>query len=231
MRLPLLALGGLLLATPSISHAQTTTSPATTPRYYVGVAAYNSYFQQLGRKPYSTASFRVPVQLTVGYQVRPRIALQLGVAYSGSTYSYDSQGYAYSEPGIPPVYFRYQGSQTMRTTSISLLSRYTLTRNPAHRLQFDALAGLSLEHGSGYNRGTEADSLGGRLNSERFSSRGTQNVLVLNFGLGTRYQLTPRFELDLDLMANSVLPTNSSSRQVQGLTTTSALGLRYRFGK
>ena len=60
-------LGGLLLATPSISHAQTTTPPATPPHYYVGVAAYNSYFQQLGSKPYSTASFRVPVQLTVGY--------------------------------------------------------------------------------------------------------------------------------------------------------------------
>jgi hypothetical protein len=194
----------------------------------VGLAAYNSYYQRLGSEPYTEAGFRVPVQLTAGYQVRPRIALQLGVAYSGSTYSFDQEGLAYTGPGTPPAYFRNQGNSTLRTTSLSLLSRYTLTRKPAHRLQFDGLAGVALEHSSGYYRGTQSDSLGGSLNAQPFSNRSTQNVLVLNFGLGARYRLSPRLELNFDLLASSVLP--GSSYRVHGLTSTSTLGLRYRFG-
>jgi hypothetical protein len=229
MRVLPFALGGLLLTAALPTFAQTTPTTPAAPRYYVGVAAYSSYFQEFGKQPYANAGFRAPVQLTAGFQVRPRIALQLGVAYSGATYSYDFTGYSYSDPSVRPVYFHNQGRQTVRTTSVSLLSRYTLTRNPAHRLQFDALAGISLEHGSGYHRGSQTDSLGGTLNTNNFSSRGSQNLLVLNFGLGTRYRLTPRFELNFDLMANSVLP--GSSYRIQGLTSTAALGLRYRFGK
>lgn len=228
MHFRFLMLGGLLAATLP-SHAQTSADAPAALRYYVGVAAYSSYFQEFGKQPYGETSFRAPVQLTAGFQVRPRLAVQLGVAYSGATYSYDFTGYSYSDPSVRPVYFHNQGRQTVRVTSVSLLSRYTLTRNPAHRLQFDALAGVSLEHGSGYHRGSQADSLGGTLNTSNFSSRGSQNLFVLNFGLGTRYRLTPRFELNFDLMANSVLP--GSSYRIQGLTSTAALGLRYRFGK
>jgi hypothetical protein len=230
MMLPRLALSSLLLGSPLITLAQST-EPAPVPRFYVGLAAYSSYYQQLGGHFQPTTGFGVPVQLTAGYQVRPRLAVQVGGAYSGNTTSYASEGQEYTTPGTPPSYFRYQGARTIRTTSISVLARRTLTRNPVHRMQFDALFGLGLEHRTSYTRGSSADSLGGSLQTSDFSYRSSGTGMLLTLGAGARYQLCPRFDLTFDLSANYMAPLGRRYSTVRGITGSAALGLRYRFGK
>ena len=231
MRILPFAFGGLCLLGAALPASAQTATPAPGPKFYVGLGAYSGYYQKLGGQFQGTTGFAVPVQLTAGYQTSPRIALQLSVAYSGTTSSSASQGHLYSDPNTPPTYFAYQQLSTQRHTSVALLSRYTLTRNLAHRLQFDALAGFGFEHRSGYNRGTQSDSLTGSLQTTPYAYRGTANAFVLTFGGAARYRLNPRFELTLDVTASQTLPITSPANRIQGLTSSTALGLRYRFGQ
>jgi hypothetical protein len=220
---------GLLLASPLPGLAQTPdAAPVPAPKFYVGLAAYHSNFQNLGSWRQGDTGFRVPVQLTAGYQLRPRLALELGVAYSGRTTHYEYDSYYYNTSGMAPARYAYSGAFTDRTTTVSALARYTLTRKPAHRLQFDALGGLSLVHRSYYSRGFEGDDLSGTFQTEPFAVRGSVNDLLLTAGLGLRYRLTPRLGLNFDLTTNYNL---SRPNTFNGYTGSAALGLRYRFGK
>lgn len=169
----------------------------------------------------------MPVQLTAGYQLRPRLALELGVAYSGRTTTYAYEGY-YSSGGTP-YYYQRSNTATSRTTSVSALARYTLIRQPAHRLQVDALGGFTLLHRNYYSRGFEGDDLSGSLQTKPFTVRSASTDLLLTAGRGLRYRLTPRFELNFDLATNYNL--TSPTVHNDGFTGSSALGLRYRFGQ
>jgi len=228
MLLPRLALGSLLLAAPLLGHAQSpepTAAPA--PRYYVGLAAFHSNFQNLGAYRQSDAGFRVPVQLTAGYQLRPRLALQLGVAYSGRTTFYAYNGYHYSDSGVP-AYYDYSNTTTQRTTSVSALARYALTRQPAHRLQVEALGGLTLVHRNTYSRGFATDEYAGGPQTIDFNNRFASNDLLLTGGLGLRYRLCSRLALTFDLTTNYNL---NHANSFDLLTGSAALGLRYSFGR
>ena len=240
MRFIPFVLGGLLLAAALPALAQTPAETPAAPRFYVGLGAYSSYYQPFGgnaisstglRVPAQSTGLRVPVQLVAGYQLRPRLALQMGMAYGGSTndYRYEGIQYYYSGTGIQSAYSRYRATNTARTTSVSVLARYTLTRNPAHRVQFDALGGFTLEHQRSYLRGTQADSVGGALVESDFSYRSSRNTLLLTAGLGTRLRLSPRFGLFYDFTLNKNL--NRAGYLPGSLTGSSALGLRYRFGR
>ncbi|ALW85713.1 hypothetical protein AUC43_11815 [Hymenobacter sedentarius] len=220
----------MLLSTPLLSLAQTT-DPAPAPRFYVGLGAYSSYYQHLGNRGFLGGGVQVPVQLTVGYQWRPRLAVQVGLAYSGMSHSYSNSGYFYDYASGSPVlrYSEMSGRYTGRNASLSVLARYTLTRNPAHRLQFDALGGLTLEHRASSSRGTRSDSVQSSFVASPYGYQYSQNTLLLTLGMGAHYRITPRFELNYDFTINrAVAPgyylTNSF------LTHTNALGLRYRFG-
>ncbi|WP_345121408.1 outer membrane beta-barrel protein [Hymenobacter antarcticus] len=230
MRFLSLALGGLLFAAALPARAQASAETPAPPRYYVGLGAYSSSYQQLGGQ--STAynsSVRLPVQLTAGYQLRPRLAVQVGVAYSGSTMHYAFVGRTYGSG--PTGYIDYRADLTSRLLSTTVLARYTLTRKAAHHVQFDALGGFTLEHGRGFERGTRADSLGGTRNVTNFSNRSSRSVLLLTAGLGTRFRLSPRFELFYDFTLNKALTGPASRPAPVSLTGSSALGLRYRFGR
>ena len=74
MRFLSFALGGLLLSTVRPALAQTSAATPATPRYYVGLSAYTSYYQQIGNRRTGTTGFAVPLQLTAGYQLSPRVA-------------------------------------------------------------------------------------------------------------------------------------------------------------
>ena len=229
MRFPSLALSGLLLSTTLPALAQTT--PAETPaapRFFVGLGAYSSYYQPFEGRPAGIRGFPVPLQLTAGYQLRPRLAVQVGLAYQGSAAAYDGSGYYYNPGSARGVYYSYEGNSTVRTASVSALARYTLTRKPGHRLQFDALGGFALEHRRGTNRGTYLDSLNGSRDVRSYDTRGSNNNLLLTAGLGTRFRLSPRFELTSDFTVNKSLSGYGYQR---GLTSSQALGLRYRFGR
>ncbi|MBO2008138.1 outer membrane beta-barrel protein [Hymenobacter negativus] len=229
MRYPsVIALSGLLLQVSLPGQAQT--APAPAPRFFVGLAAYRSYYQPLESRP-GVSGFAVPLQLTAGYQLRPRLAVQVGLAYSGSSYAYEGEGYFYNLNRPQGTYYRYTGKSNIRTASASVLARYTLTRKPEHRLQFDALGGFTLEYRRGADHGTYIDSVGGSRNENPYDNRGTDNALLLTAGLGTRYRLTPRFDLSLDLLLNRSLTSPIYFNYQGGLTGSAALGLRYRFGK
>ncbi|UOQ99513.1 porin family protein [Hymenobacter sp. 5317J-9] len=231
MLAPRLALGTLLLALPCLSRAQTT-EPAPVPKFYVGLGAYGSFYQSLGGRFSNEKGFPVPLQLTAGYQLRPRLAVQLGVAYSGFTSRYDVEGYYFTaDPAAPEAYYHYTSTSTRRNTSVSALARYTLTRKLAHRVQFDVLGGLTLEHYNGYARGTETQGYVNNLQVTNFDQRYVQNTLLLSAGASVRYRLTPRFDLNLDYTLNHSVLTGRPSRGLNSLTGAAALGLRYRFGQ
>ena len=225
MRFLALALGGLLLAAALPARAQTSDETPAVPRFYVGLGAYSSFYQQLGGQ-YNRA-VQVPVQLTAGYQLRPRLAVQVGLAYSGSSAHYAFAGRVYNSPD---GYVDYDQTFTFRHASVSALARYTLTRKPAHRVQFDALGGVALENSRSFSRGTQADSLGGTRNVTNFSNRSSRNVLLLTAGIGTRFRLSSRFELFYDFTLNKALTGPAPYPAPMGLTGSNALGLRYRFG-
>jgi hypothetical protein len=227
MRILPLVLSSLSLLGASLSAIAQTTDPAPASRFYVGLGAYHSNFQNLGSWRQGDTGFRVPVQLSVGYQLRPRLALELGVAYSGRTTRYAYEGYYYDFTG-PSYYNQYTNTTTERVTTLSALARYTLTRQPAHRLQFDVLGGFTLVHGNYYSRGSETNELSGTLQTEPFAYHGSSNDLLLTAGLGLRYRLTPRLDLNFDLTTNRNL---SHPNTYNGYTGSAALGLRYHFGR
>ena len=239
MRFLSIACGGLLLAAALPSHAQTSPTETAAPRYYVGLAAYSSYYQQLGHPDagptgyLQSSSFRLPVQLTAGYQLSPRLAVQVGVAYSSGTSHYGlTTGYSSPTPGTPSPYYTTAGTSTQTQVATSILGRYTLTANPANRLQFDALGGFTLERSILHNRGTDTNSAQGASTSTDYDYSATRNMLLLTGGVGARYRLSSRFELTYDFTVNKAL-TNSYTSPANShvLTTSHALGLRYRFGR
>jgi hypothetical protein len=228
-----LVLCSWLLGAPLLSHAQSA-EPAPYSRYYVGLAAYSSYYQKLGGDGYRAT--RVPLQLTAGYQWRPRLAVQAGIAYSGASHSYFSVGRTYPNPGYPKPgvqgsYYDYNGRSTGRNASVSLLARYTLTRKPAHRMQFDLLGGFTWEHSSYRDYGSRADSVQSSLVVSAYDDRSNANRLLLSIGPSVRYRFGQHLELFYDLLFNKRLTSVSYQYyEIGGITSSSALGLRYRFG-
>ncbi|MDQ2772753.1 MAG: outer membrane beta-barrel protein [Bacteroidota bacterium] len=231
MRLPFHLLGLVMLAAaPALAQtaapAQKPTAPAAPLRFYVGLGAYHSNYQNLASWRQGDTGFRVPVQLTAGYQLRPRLALELGVAYSGRGTSYATDGYYYYTSSAP-TYFQYAASSTRRMASVSALARYNLTRQAAHRLQADALGGFTLVHETVASHSVAGDSIVGSFQVVPSDFRRAYNTLLLTAGLGLRYRLSPRFALNFDLATNRNL---GHPNAYQGFTGSAALGLRYRFG-
>ena len=224
-------LGGLLLGSSLAGRAQASeATPA--PRYYVGLAAYSSNYQPLGGNYYSGT--RIPFQLTAGYQLRPRLAVQVGVAYSGESYNYFNAGRYYTSAGAaasPYAYYEFQGRSQERNTSVALLARYTLTRKPQHRFQADLLGGFTLERERYSTLATQTYSDSTRANIVTTNSDDTfrSNNLLLTAGASARYRFGRHLEAVLDFTLNQRL-TNTRDRY-NSLTSATALGLRYRFGR
>ncbi len=216
----------LLLSLPLLGRAQTADAP---PRYYVGLSAYSSDFQPLGGTYYGGTT--VPVQLTVGYQLRPRLAVQLGVAYSGNSRTYTNDGpYGiYTAAGSPAYFATYSGRTSWRSASAGLLARYTLTRQPTHRVQFDALGGLTLDYDrTNYaNTRTDTDNMQTVIATTAYDEHVSRTNLLLTGGLSTRYCFGQRLEAVLDV----TLSRSFLRGQYSGLPGSTALGLRYRFGQ
>ncbi|MDB5267999.1 MAG: hypothetical protein JWP58_1039 [Hymenobacter sp.] len=244
MRFLPITLGGLLLAATLPARAQTTAETPPLPgraasRFYAGLGAYSSYYQRLGSQTLGYGgSFRLPVQLTAGYQLSPRLAVQVGVAYSGATAHYaENTLYQNATTGPNPNYYTLDGTYTLRHTSVSALARYTLTANPAHRLQFDALGGFTLERRSSTSRGIQTNyTPGAAATTANYDFGYTRNTLLLTGGVGARYRLSRRFELTYDFTVSQALndKTNAygtSINYTNALTASHALGLRYRLGR
>ncbi|MET4076296.1 outer membrane beta-barrel protein [Hymenobacter sp. UYCo722] len=242
MRFLSVALGGLLLGAAFPALAQTAADAPATPRFYVGLGAYSSFYQPIGHPAsngYSSfiqsSSFRLPVQFTAGYHISPRVAVQVGLAYSTGTSQY-GQTFVYSTttPGTPSPSYTMAGTTTQTQTSVSALARYTLTANPAHRLQFDALGGFTLEHGTTDNQGSRTENLQGPPTTTTYDYRLSKNSYLLTGGVEARYRLSRCLELTYDFTVNKALNSPNiygGNGTANTLTTSQALGLRYRFGR
>lgn len=227
MNLCTVALASLLAATPLLSSAQAT-AEAPTPRYYVGLAAYSSAYQGLGGNAYRGGP-RIPVQVTAGYQLRPRLAVQVGVAYSGISYSTFGISRYFPSQGYPAgVYFDYSNKSKERNTSVALLARYTLTRQPAHRLQVDVLGGATLEV-QHYAYSTVSSDSSRVPVVYRYDESGTNLAYLVTAGPSVRYRFGRHLDAVLDFTLNYDFD-HSHRPNSSVLTGATALGLRYRFG-
>jgi len=221
MPTPRLVLCSLLLGAPLLSYAQSA-EPAPY-KFYGGLAAYSSEYNDFSHFP---GYFKLPIQATLGYQLRPRLAVQASVAYSSRSGSYSYSTY-YDASG--QSYYPTSGRFTTRYTSLSVLARYTLTRKPEHHVQFDALGGFTLEHYGGHDAGTKTDSLQNTTVTTPYEYNYTASTILATAGISVRYRFSQRLELVYDLAANYDL-NSSRLYAYNGFTSSAALGLRYRFG-
>lgn len=225
MRWIRLLLSGLAIGSPLLASAQAT---APTPRYYVGLALYASPYQPLRGGGGYLAPI-IPFQAVAGYQLRPRLAVQLGVAYSSSEYSYFDVG-KYFPVGGPArgVFFETTSHGTSAHTSVALLGRYQLTRQPSHRLQVDLLGGVTLENTHYTRDGTYTDSTQVPI-SRRYDESGSSQAYLLTAGPSVRCRLGRHLEALLDFTLNYDFNRDHHVNSSE-LTGATALGLRYRFG-
>jgi len=116
---------------------------------------------------------------------------------------------------------------------VSALARYLLTANSASRLQFDFLGGFTLENQDIRSTGIQTNyEPGAAPTSTNYSLAYSLETLLLTGGLGTLYRLNSHFELTYELTVNKALSEGSTLYNNHHLLTTShALGLRYRFGR
>ncbi|WP_375434839.1 hypothetical protein [uncultured Hymenobacter sp.] len=219
MRLCHFAFCGLLVSIPLLSCAQSTAAPtdeAPAYRFYVGVGAYSSQHEHWGRR--DGLPFTSPIQLTLGYQLRPRLALQVS-GVSAAT----EGGIAGFVPQANGTLLPYSRTYGNRSTSLSALGRYTLTRTLAHRLQVDGLGGLTLHHYSYDGTGSYPDTNApGGFGTYDQQSRNTD--VLLTGGASVRYRLSAHLEAVADGMVSTSL------RALRDITPAGALGLRYNFG-
>lgn len=219
-------LAALLLSWPLAGEAQQAPTPAY--RYYGGLGIYNSNNQYISGN--SVSDLSVPVQVTLGQQLRPRLAVQASVAYSQYTLQYSKFN---STNEITPTYHTantYVGQSVSRSTTLSLLARYTLTRRTTHRLQVDVLGGATLEKHrstSAYQHTFTATDSTGTRTTNSFNQQGyAYSLWLLTGGLSARYRLSPHLEAVADATLNARLAGLGDPPTVAG-----ALGLRYRFGQ
>lgn len=212
---------GLLLAASLGAHAQQVSTASTSPHLYVGLAAYAGNYLPLGQL--IGRGTTVPLQATVGYQLRPRWAVQASVGVNGRKTDFDGVLYETSAGGMP-VPYSYTGQFQQRLFTSSVLARYTLTRPGAHRLQVDALAGLAWVHRRVSSTYTRTDTAGVATPS---TGAYATNNLLLNAGLGFRYRLAPRLEATYDFLLGVPL----AGYNLSGSHPSMALGLRYHVGQ
>jgi hypothetical protein len=225
-----LILGSLLLSLPLLGLAQDNPS-VMAPKFYAGLALYSGSYHSLGRlktpasvNTSSTSTYQLPVQATLGYQWRPRLAVQFGLVYSGRKNDYATTN-EYTDANSNRILFNSNGRSTLRHYTASLQARYTLTRKPDHRFQVDAVGGLAYDHQ--YYRGvgsTESTNVSqGTSTSTNYDDTSPYNEASVVIGPSLRYRFGQRLEVVYDLLLNQPLNRQSNSGSM-------ALGLRYRFG-
>jgi hypothetical protein len=225
-----LALVGLLLGSPLLSLAQEA-APAPVPRLYGGLGTYTGNNYRIGRLimprsigTYSKNTFQLPVQATLGYQLRPRLAVQLGLVYVGYKYDYASE-YDYTDVNANAIHYSNSSKTTVRQYTLSSQARYTLTRKLDHRFQVDVVGGVAYHHQSYRGVGSQeyTNVSQGTTVVTNDDASFPYNESFINIGPSLRYRVEQRVDVVYDLLMNQALTYND--RQVS-----MALGLRYRFG-
>jgi hypothetical protein len=228
-----LVLAGLLLGSPLLSLAQAA-APVSLPRFYGGIGIYTGSGYRIGRMntsrsigTYSENTFQVPVQATLGYQLRPRLAVQFGLIYGGYKYDYASE-YDYTDSNTNSIHYSNNSRSTVRQYTASLQARYTLTRKLDHRFRVDVVGGVAYHHQSYRGVGSQAYTNVSQGTTVVMNDDGIfhYNESFLTVGPSLRYRFGQRLEAVYDLIFGIPFVVNTSFSP----TSSSALGLRYRFG-
>jgi hypothetical protein len=192
--------------------------------YYIGVGIHGSEYQPIGWRSFPPT--RVPVQLTAGYQLRPRLAVQAGIAYYGKA---DRTSHTYTFPDRPDLVSKASRQSALRTAAVSLLARYTISRQP-HRLQADVLGGFTWQHVRYHDTETITQVFrGAEASTNTYETNVLADDLLLTAGPSVRYAIGQHLEAMLDATLNCALnsPHNPNTTTI---TAAGTLGLRYRFG-
>jgi hypothetical protein len=213
--------------------AQTDT-PASFPRWYVGVQ-YGRHDYQLALSARSgplyggaarTNAYRP--QLTLGYQVKPNLAVQAGLAPARQSFSYGGTGT--NDAGQP---LSEKGTSTTQSLALPLLVRYTIGLKPWKKLELDALAGTVLFWSRGESEFTRTEN--GEVTAHS-QFRTTINNAFITVGPSARYAFGRHVEAYADWLFYKNLRTSSatysggSPTNNAGITNALNLGIRYRFG-
>jgi len=221
---------GLLLASASILPSYGQTTPAPTPgRFYVGASFLRSEYIVATHFRTDVRSVR-PWQVQVGYQVLPRLAVQVGYSARFSETKRAFGSYGYDPVTGEPDYGSLQ--TTRRLQVLPVLVRYTALREQHTGLQLDIVAGGSLLFAKDDLNFRREE--GGQVVKE-INDRDPTTQRYATAGLGLRYPLGKHFEgvLDWTYSYNErSLPDEYRKELVGnkwGLTRAVGLGLNYRF--
>lgn len=158
--------------------------------------------------------------ITLGYQFAEKGAVQLSIERSKTLLYTDFFDFAPAGQLIRVGYYR----ESHQHFALPVLLRFTGTKKPQRRLQFDALAGFVVVHAS-YSRVFAKTDEQQQITSYDELAERTTNV-ALSIGGGIRYRLGRHLEAVADANLNRTISAASTSGFVNVYTT----GLRYRFG-
>lgn len=214
-----LLVGLLAGALPLAGFAQTEAPAAFKPQLFVGLGVAAGSPQS----PVASFDNTLSPLLTVGVQLQPRLAVQASAQYHQRKDSYFHPGIFYFNGGL------HQGisssTDQQRAIAVPVLVRYALTRRAERHLQVDALGGFTLARSTYRSKATTVDSLQNVVYNSDYNY--TNNTFYLNLGAGLRYRLGNHLALTGDLLLNLLLNRHTYN----SISSTAALGLRYRFGR
>jgi hypothetical protein len=241
------------LAVPLLSAAQgvPTPAPATlrSPTFYLGVSAATGLTASpdgfSGTPTGPTTYNHVPLlpKLTAGWQLLPRLALQVSGQYAqqSDTYNFiegrsDVNGQVIAIPGFHG--FR------LHSVAVPILARYTLTSNLTHRLQVDLLGGVTLVHRSTqyhslvYFPEPGAPPLPAGITPEvtDVAYKQASTAVHLSLGPSCRYRIAPHWQVMAEAVANYRVTADPIGRSVFSpakantrTALTGSLGVFYSF--
>ncbi|NML64356.1 porin family protein [Hymenobacter sp. RP-2-7] len=170
------------------------------------------------------SSTRLGPAFTVGAELNPRLALQLGSAYVWRRDAY--HGAYTTNVGLVVE----DNDTRLHTFTVPILLRATLTR-PAGRWHVDGLAGPTI-----YYYVTHRNYL--QTTQGQITRSGTDSYVEtqasLTLGPGVRYALTPRLELAANALAELYLsgfPYTLAAPLSSQLSSHLLAGVQYRFGQ
>ncbi|UOR06316.1 porin family protein [Hymenobacter aerilatus] len=208
-------LSALLLSGAGASAQQAAPTLASAHSWYVGAQAGPSLQVYNTDKFNGTGMATAAIGVHGGYELQPRLMLQVGLAYGrGATPVEQLSG---SGP-----FSNYPATNYIRSAwTVPAQLRWSFAKTP-HRFQVQGLVGFSLCFFS--QRYTAFRYEAGPKQTE--DARDTNGYL--NFGLGSNFRLTSRLHLATDLLtsANLQRPINSLYPIAPGVSA--ALGLNYR---
>ena len=212
------------------------------PRYYLGaqLGSYNYLVRFDAFDPYAArpggipafsqgdgvGSYGVEVKnpyVYAGYQLRPRLALQLG--YQGQEGGFLSEGYELN--GTQKTLLS-ESRKRAQTLTFPLLLRYALTRQYLQRVQFDVVGGVALSYARvQYYRATYTRS--GQVTDQFSFDRRTTDEHAIG-GLGVGYGFGRRRKLQATVEYVVIQNLSASFKGLGSAQVGGSLGLRYRFG-